>query len=133
MELKCEYDKIAGTVESDGTEKEIPYAEKPMESNQWYYNRLTDVEKKIYTTIYNYYKFDMDKGECRMENVKVVTKDKITIANMYQASTAVVLDNPSIFWIRYFNHTQMKEKMVFIPEQSIRCLLIIKQHFRLML
>ena len=97
-------------VESDGTEKEIPYAEKPMESNQWYYNRLTDVEKKIYTTIYNYYKFDMDKGECRMENVKVVTKDKITIANMYQASTAVVLDNPSIFWIRYFNHTQMKEK-----------------------
>lgn len=102
--------KIAGTVESDGTEKEIPYAEKPMESNQWYYNRLTDVEKKIYTTIYNYYKFDMDKGECRMENVKVVTKDKITIANMYQASTAVVLDNPSIFWIRYFNHTQMKEK-----------------------
>ena len=45
-----------------------------------------------------------------MENVKVVTKDKITIANMYQASTAVVLDNPSIFWIRYFNHTQMKEK-----------------------
>ena len=102
--------KIAGTVESDGTEKEIPYAEKPMESNQWYYNRLTDVEKKIYTTIYNYYKFDMDKGECRMQNVKVVTKDKITIANMYQASTAVVLDNPSIFWIRYFNHTQMKEK-----------------------
>ena len=102
--------KIAGMVESDGTEKEIPYAEKPMESNQWYYNRLTDVEKKIYTTIYNYYKFDMDKGECRMENVKVVTKDKITIANMYQASTAVVLDNPSIFWIRYFNHTQMKEK-----------------------
>ena len=102
--------KIVGTVESDGTEKEIPYAEKPMESNQWYYNRLTDVEKKIYTTIYNYYKFDMDKGECRMENVKVVTKDKITIANMYQASTAVVLDNPSIFWIRYFNHTQMKEK-----------------------
>ena len=102
--------QVAGTVESDGTEKEIPYAEKPMESNQWYYNRLTDVEKKIYTTIYNYYKFDMDKGECRMENVKVVTKDKITIANMYQASTAVVLDNPSIFWIRYFNHTQMKEK-----------------------
>ena len=102
--------KIAGTVESDGTEKEIPYAEKPMESNQWYYNQLTDVEKKIYTTIYNYYKFDMDKGECRMENVKIVTKDKITIANMYQASTAVVLDNPSIFWIRYFNHTQMKEK-----------------------
>lgn len=102
--------KVAGTVESDGTEKEIPYAEKPMESNQWYYNQLTDVEKKIYTTIYNYYKFDMDKGECRMENVKIVTKDKITIANMYQASTAVVLDNPSIFWIRYFNHTQMKEK-----------------------
>ena len=102
--------KIAGTVESDGTEKEIPYADKPMESNQGYYNRLTDVEKKIYTTIYNYYKFDMDKGECRMENVKVVTKDKITIANMYQASTAVVLDNPSIFWIRYFNHTQIKEK-----------------------
>lgn len=102
--------KVAGTVESDGTEKEIPYAEKPMESNQWYYNQLTDVEKKIYTTIYNYYKFDMDKGECRMENVKIVTKDKITIANMYQASTAVVLDNPSIFWIRYFNHTQVKEK-----------------------
>ena len=102
--------QVAGTVESDGTEKEIPYAEKPMESNQWYYNQLTDVEKKIYTTIYNYYKFDMDKGECRMENVKIVTKDKITIANMYQASTAVVLDNPSIFWIRYFNHTQVKEK-----------------------
>ena len=100
--------KIAGTVESDGTEKEIPYAEKPMESNQWYYNQLTDVEKKIYTTIYNYYKFDMDKGECRMENVKVVTKDKITIANMYQASTAVVLDNPSIFWIRYFNHSKIE-------------------------
>ena len=100
--------KVAGTVESDGTEKEIPYAEKPMESNQWYYNQLTDVEKKIYTTIYNYYKFDMDKGECRMENVKIVTKDKITIANMYQASTAVVLDNPSIFWIRYFNHSKIE-------------------------
>ena len=107
---KASTTNISQTVESTGKEKEIPYAEKPMESNQWYYNRLTDVEKKIYTTIYNYYKFDMDKGECRMENVKVVTKDKITIANMYQASTAVVLDNPSIFWIRYFNHTQMKEK-----------------------
>lgn len=68
-----------------------------------------------------------------MENVKVVTKDKITIANMYQASTAVVLDNPSIFWIRYFNHTQMKEKDGVYTGTIHPCLLIIKQHFRLML
>lgn len=106
---KASTTNISQTVESTGKEKEIPYAEKPMESNQWYYNQLTDVEKKIYTTIYNYYKFDMDKGECRMENTKIVTKDKITIANMYQASMAVVLDNPSMFWIRYFLHSNTKE------------------------
>ena len=59
---KARTTNISQTVESTGKEKEIPYAEKPMESNQWYYNRLNEVEKKIYTSIYNYYKFDMDKG-----------------------------------------------------------------------
>ena len=93
----------------DGTETEIPYAEKPMESNQWYYNRLTDVEKKIYTTIYNYYKFDMDKGECKMKKIMFYATDKITNKNVIHASYAVYLDNPSMFWIFYFYGSGVKE------------------------
>ena len=106
---KASTTNISQTVESTGKEKEIPYAEKPMESNQWYYNRLTDVEKKIYTTIYNYYKFDMDKGECKTENVKIVTFDKVTQNNVETAASAVVQDNPSIFWIDNFGATSVKE------------------------
>lgn len=101
---------ISQTVEIDGTEKEIPYAETPMESNQWYYNQLTDVEKKIYTSIYNYYKFDMSKGKCQTEKTILCATDKITLANMYQASEAVCLDYPSIYWIRNFWHSDIKEK-----------------------
>lgn len=93
----------------DGTETEIPYAEKPMESNQWYYNQLTDVEKKIYTTIYNYYKFDMDKGECKMKKIMFYATDKITNKNVMHASYAVYLDNPSMFWIFYFYGSGVKE------------------------
>lgn len=97
------------SIQIDGTEKEIPYAEKPMESNQWYYNQLTDVEKKIYTTIYNYYKFDMDKGECRMEKTILYTTDEITNANMYQASRAILLDYSSLYWIECFYHSKVEE------------------------
>lgn len=106
---KASTTNISQTVESTGKEKEIPYAEKPMESNQWYYNRLNEVEKKIYTSIYNYYKFDMDKGECKTENVKIVTFDKVTQNNVETAASAVVQDNPSIFWIDNFGATSVKE------------------------
>lgn len=101
---------ISQKADIDGTEKEIPYAEKPMESNQWYYNQLNEVEKKIYTSIYNYYKFDMENGQCKTEKTILRATDKITYNNMMQASFAVCRDNPSMFWIRPFYHSKVEEK-----------------------
>ena len=100
---------VATLVNNDGTEKQINMVTTPMHSNSWYYNRLNDVEKKIYTTIYNFYKFDMNKGHCETQSIKLISKEKITTDNIYNAGTAIKQDNPDIFWIWTYYPSQVEK------------------------
>ena len=90
-------------VEESGDERKVQLATKPRTESNYYYNQLSDIEKRIYTTLYDVYKFDMNTGECNTESIKLVSGDKFTVNDLYDVSAAFERNHPECFWIRGIN------------------------------
>ena len=71
------------------------------EPNNFYYNQLTKIEKQIYTTLYHTYCFDIENVVCNTESIILVSKDYMTIENLYRASITLSLEHPEIFWAEF--------------------------------
>ena len=72
------------------------------EPNNYYYNNLSDIEKRIYTTVYKKFQFDMNTAECPMDNIKIVSDTEFTQNDVYDATLALIWEHPELFWIRAF-------------------------------
>lgn len=71
------------------------------EPNNFYYKQLTKIEKQIYTTLYHTYCFDIENVVCNTESIILVSKDCMTIENLYRASITLSLEHPEIFWAEF--------------------------------
>lgn len=90
-------------VKEKGNEKEVELVKTPRTESNYYYNQLSEVEKRIYTTLYQVYGFDMNTGKCNAEDIKIVSDVELTNNDLYDASVAFVREHPETFWIRCIN------------------------------
>lgn len=87
-------------VKEKGDEREVELVKTPRTESNYYYNQLSEVEKRIYTTLYNVYGFDMNTGKCNAESIKLVSEDAFEFYDLYDASTALIEEHPEMFWVR---------------------------------
>lgn len=90
-------------VKEKGNEREVELVKTPRTESNYYYNQLSEVEKRIYTTLYQVYGFDMNTGKCNAEDIKIVSDVELTNNDLYDASVAFVREHPETFWIRCIN------------------------------
>ena len=69
----------------------------------YYYTKLSDIEKMIYTTAYDMYHYQWGSGEVFTGSINILSPQPYTKSNMYHACAALIRDHPEIFWIRTFS------------------------------
>ncbi len=79
--------------------KEVSLAAATTKNTGYYYKQLNNVEKRLYHTLYNVYKFVPSERKIRYDGcVDITANEKITVGNGYSASVALELDHPEIYW-----------------------------------
>lgn len=87
----------------------------------YYYKQLSTIEKKLYNTLYNTYKFIPSEKKIQYDGcLDIIATEKITTANGNSAGVALVLDHPEIYWLRGFGVSDFedKNKMRFSPYKA---------------
>lgn len=69
----------------------------------YYFTQLTQVQKQIYATLFNNYKFvPTDKKIQTVSRFSISSDSEITMVDAQNAQAALVWDHPEIFWVRSF-------------------------------
>lgn len=80
----------------------------------FYYKQLKGIEKQLYHTLYNAYKFTPAERKIKYTgSLEVSSMDKITVANGYSAFNAMILDHPEIFWLAEFSVGAVGENAIY--------------------
>lgn len=80
--------------------KEISLAAATTKNTGYYYKQLNTIEKRLYNTLYNVYKFIPSEKKIQYDGcLDVITTETMTAANGYSASVAFILDHPEIYWL----------------------------------
>ena len=95
---------FVSTVISNAEYTEIKVlSEKDDANGYYYYDLLTEVEKRIYTTVFSAYRYDEQSGKVNGSCLKISSPVPFSHNDALNALAALCKDHPEIFWIRFFD------------------------------
>lgn len=103
--------------------KTVALAAVTSKNTGYYYKQLNNIEKRLYHTLYNVYRFVPSQKKILYDGcIDVTATEKISTANGYSASVALVFDHPEIYWLRGFGIFSFEngKKLRFSPYDAYR-------------
>ena len=94
---------ISNVIQGIGTTEKKNLMDKDDKVGFYYYDKLSELEKKIYTTVYKHYRYEKKSGQVSAGMIDLVSKDEFTRDSVLHACAAVCRDHPELFWIRFFD------------------------------